>query len=97
MNYKILSPAQRDLTQALDYYDTAQTGLGLNFLDEAERTIARILTQPEAWARISEKHRRCMMRRFPYGVIYSIEENCLLISAVMHLHRHPASWRNSVS
>lgn len=96
MNYQILAPAQRDLTQALDYYDAAVAGLGLDFLDEVERTIARILIQPEAWARISEKHRRCKMRRFPYGLIYSIQDECILVSAVMHLHRHPDSWKNGI-
>lgn len=57
MNHQILPPAQRDLVQALDYYDAAVAGLGRDCLDEVERTIARILRQPDAWARISEKHR----------------------------------------
>ena len=33
------------------------------------------------------------MRRFPYGVIYSIEDDALVIVAVFHLHRHPDSWK----
>jgi plasmid stabilization system protein ParE len=94
MNYRLLSPARQDLAEAAAYYEDAIPGLGLEFLDEIERTISRILQQPEAWARLSERHRRCLTRRFPYGVIYSLENGEVVIAAVMNLRRHPDSWRN---
>ena len=34
------------------------------------------------------------MRRFPYGLIYHVRDEMLLIVAVMHLHRHPDVWRD---
>ncbi len=49
MTYRFLSPAQRDLAEAVDYYEGASPGLGLEFLDEIERTVSRILLNPEAW------------------------------------------------
>ena len=38
--------------------------------------------------------RRCLVHRFPYGVIYSVDEQSseVLILAVMHLHRQPDYW-----
>jgi len=30
---------------------------------------------------------------FPYGVIYSIEQDEILILAAMHLRRHPDYWK----
>lgn len=65
----------------------------MGFLGEIERTISRILAYPEAWARLSENHRRCRMRRFPYGLIYSTEKGDVVITAVMNLRRHPQFWR----
>ena len=32
----------------------------------------------------------------PYGVIYAIEADHVLIVSVMHLHRHPESWRKNL-
>jgi len=93
MTYRFLLPAQQDLAEAVDYYERAVPGLGLEFVDELERTVHRIMLQPEAWPRISEHHRRCRMRRFPYGVIYLLEAGEVLIVAVFHLHRHPDSWK----
>jgi hypothetical protein len=62
---RLLSPAAQELTQAVLYYDQASPGLGLEFLDEFERTIRRILLNPLAWTKVSERHRRCRRHRFP--------------------------------
>ena len=48
MTYRFLSPAQQDLAEAMRYYEGAVPGLGLEFLEELERTVQRILHQPEA-------------------------------------------------
>ena len=53
MTFRVLSPAQQDVTEAMRYYEEAVAGLGLEFLDELERTIHRILLHPEAWTRVS--------------------------------------------
>lgn len=75
MTYRFLSGAQRDLADAMEYYEGSMPGLGFEFLEEVERAVARILLQPEAWAQVSENHRRCRLRRFPYGLIDSMTED----------------------
>lgn len=94
MTYRFLSPAKAELAEATEYYENASPGLGLEFLDEIETTIARVMRQPEAWTKISENHRRCLTRRFPYGIVYSVEKDEILITAVMNLRRHPDSWKS---
>jgi plasmid stabilization system protein ParE len=96
VTYRFLPPAAQDLTDAVAYYERAVAGLGLQFVEEVERTVHRILQQPEAWARVSEHHRRCRTRRFPYGLIYTVEQDVVVIVAVMHLHRHPATWKKRI-
>ena len=93
MIYGFLSPAELELRQAVVYYEDASPGLGLDVLIEVELTIERILRHPNAWAKVSSEHRRCRTRRFPFGIIYSIEDDCVLIAAVMNLRRHPQSWQ----
>ena len=94
MTYRFLSPAEQDLAEAVSYYELAERGLGLAFLDEVERTLRRILLNPLAWTKVSENHRRCRTRRFPFGLIYTIEEETIVVSAVMHLSRHPDWWKS---
>jgi len=81
------------MATAMVYYDEASPGLGLEFLNEVERTVRRILVNPEAWTKVSAHCRRCRTRRFPYGVFYSVEGDVVVISAVIDLRRHPGHWR----
>lgn len=84
------------MAQAMDYYDRASPGLGLEFVAEVERTVQRIVRNPDAWTKVSTHSRRCRTRRFPYGIFYSVHESQVLISGVMDLRRHPDSWRNRI-
>jgi cytochrome P450 len=51
---------------------------------------------PQAWFALDEEIRRCRTHRFPFGVIYTIEQGEVLVISVMHLHRHPESWRRNL-
>jgi plasmid stabilization system protein ParE len=96
MNLKFLTPAQAELLDAVNYYNAQSEGLGYEFALEVRRTIERIIQYPEAWPQISQRTRRCRTNRFPYGVIYQIGRENLLIVAVMHLSRNPQSWTGRV-
>jgi plasmid stabilization system protein ParE len=97
MVVKFFAPAQAELAEATAYYNSKQTGLGIEFAEEVKRTIGRILQFPEAWSRISKRTRRCRTSKFPYGIIYQVRGGDLLIVAVMHLHREPQTWKNRLA
>jgi hypothetical protein len=80
----------------MEYYDQASPGLGLEFLNEVERTVQRILLNPEAWTKVSAHTRRCRTRRFPYGVFYLVHGDEIVVSGVMDLRRHPDSWKTRI-
>ena len=69
------------------------TGLGFEFAEEVYATIARIIQYPDAWSVLSKNSRRCLVSRFPYGVIYQIKSPILRIIAVTHLNRRPGYWK----
>jgi plasmid stabilization system protein ParE len=94
MMVEFLAPAQAELAEAVAYYDSQEQGLGSQFAAEVRRTIQRILQYPEAWSSISKRTRRCRTSKFPYGIIYQIRSNVVLIVAVMHLHREPRTWKS---
>ncbi len=97
MTYRFLSPALIELTKAAEYYEEKVPGLGANFVDEAEATIQRILEFPEAWSRLSEDYRHCNFRRFPYTIVYTIQNRHeILIVSVFHQKREPLSWRHNI-
>ena len=76
------------------HYEEEENGLGAIFLDEVDATVARILTNPQAWHPLSPRTRRCRTHRFPFGLIYQVRRNEILVVSVMDLRRDPTSWRH---
>ena len=96
MEVEFLAPARAELIEATDYYEAQKAGLGSEFVEEVKRALERILQYPDAWAPLSKRTRRCRTNRFPYGIIYQVRGDILLVVAVMHLHRHPRTWKSRI-
>ncbi len=85
--------ADEELTGAFEKYDAAAPGLSADFLNEIEAGIERIRKQPETWPRVKgSKARRHWIRRFPYGLMYLVRADEILLNAVMHAKRRPNYW-----
>ncbi|MCX5644735.1 MAG: type II toxin-antitoxin system RelE/ParE family toxin [Phycisphaerae bacterium] len=93
MRVEFLDPATKELVEAIAYYNEQSEGLGYRFAAEVRRTLSRIVQYPHAWPPISKRTRRCRTIGFPYGIVYQASEDVILVAAVMHLHRHPNSWK----
>ena len=93
MKYSFHPDAEKELNEAIAYYNECQNGLGLEFAKELYLSIQNILSFPHAWAPLSANTRRCLTNRFPYGVIYQIADEEVFIIAVMHLNREPNYWK----
>lgn len=84
--------AEQELTDAAQYYGSERHGLGAAFLDEIERCVRFILSNPRAAPILKGSIRRRLVRRFPYGVLYSIKPDEIRILAIMNLKRRPTYW-----
>ena len=72
-------------------------GLGAAFTLEVEAAIQRIVKAPERWQVTEQDVRRCLTHTFPYGILYTVEPEGILIVSKMHLHRKPDYWQNRLS
>jgi len=90
---EILEAAGFELSDVVEYYNSVQTNLGYEFLDEFKRSVQRIIMFPHAWPVFSRRLRRCQTNRFPYGVVYHKQKERLLIVSVMNLHAEPRRWK----
>jgi toxin ParE2 len=93
MNVRFSDAALAELEQAVGWYDRRCDGLGEQLLDEVETARARIVERPHAWQKLGDGARRFRLRRFPYGLIYLVDGEDIVILAVAHLHRKPDYWR----
>lgn len=88
--------AQREFLEAIDYYNGAEPGLGLQFYAEIKAAIELVEAFPDMWAEIGGGIRRCLVRRFPYAILYSHEGEDIFIYAVMHTRRKPGYWQSRI-
>ena len=94
MSFSFHPEADHEFIEAAAYYEDGEPGLGLDFSREVYATIQNALDYPTMWPEIEDEVRRCLVHRFPYGVLYSIEPHGIFILAIMHLHRDPDYWKH---
>lgn len=97
MTFSFHPEAYEELSGAVSHYEECQTGLGCDFSIEVYSAIGNILLYPEAWPILEGDIHRYLINRFPYGILYSIESNQIIILAVMNLHRQPDYWKHRLA
>ena len=96
MRYEFHPAALDEYRQAALWYAERQPEVGLKFVASVEDAIARIVDAPTRWRLVDEDVRRCLTRVFPFGILYTIEDDFLLIVAVMHFSREPEYWKSRI-
>ena len=89
---RFVSPAEREMVQAAQYYNSKVPNLGAEFLHEVKKAVMRLEADPDAAQKVRGEVRRRLIRRFPFGVLYRIDPDEIVILAVMHLSRRPDYW-----
>lgn len=82
------------MLRAADRYDSDRPGLGDQFLDVIERAVDDIASAPLRWRLVDGRHRRRVVKRFPYSIYYRLIESAVVIVAIAHHKRAPEYWRS---
>lgn len=93
MTIKFHSEAKKEFFKTSKYYEEQVFGLGDDFIDEVEKVLNVIEQQPSSGTKITKTERRFLVSRFPYGIIYSVENDLITIFAIMNLRRKPGYWK----
>ena len=97
MRYEFHPEALEEYNDAGSYYAQKEPGLDLRFIISVENAIERILEDPLRSRAFDEDVRRCLTRTFPYAILYTVEDDFILIVAVAHLSREPGYWKRRIS
>ena len=85
--------AETELIESADWYESRGRGLGAEFLRALDAAISAIERQPLAYPTAFPGARRAVLRRFPYSVIYTVDDHEILIVACIHGRRDPKRWQ----
>ena len=89
----VSSEAELDIFEAALRYERERADLGFHFETEVNSLFARVLENPFQFPEFDEGARRALVRVFPYGVFFTVKDDLVTVLAVLHLHRHPNTWK----
>lgn len=89
----IHSGAASDYAEAYAWYACRSSAVGFDFEREVERALRLIAASPTRWLRIDRKHRRVLVRKFPYLIVYRVLRGQIVVVAIAHGMRKPGFWR----
>ena len=91
MNLRFLDSAEEEMTEAARMYEDQAVGLGERFLDEVEGCVDLLRDRPYIGRRVGQ-FRSFPLRKFPFALIYALEDGDLVVVAVSHHRRRPGYW-----
>jgi len=81
--------ALADASEIANWYNEKKNGLGLEFLDELELAVKKIKTNPFHYQVQKNEIRQILLDKFPYLVMFEIEQNQIIIYSIIHSKRNP--------
>lgn len=93
---KFVWPADEELGEVIEYYNQKKSGLGQRFFEEVNEAIERIIRFPLASSKVGQNTRRSLLRKFPYSLLYVVEQNMILVVAVAHQQKKPSYYADRI-
>ena len=90
----VINPeAEADLAEAKSWYNRQVPGLGDDLISRVEAVFRSLQRSPKMCVRVFEETRLSLMPRFPYAIVYRIDDTQITILAVYHTSRDPRGWQ----
>lgn len=94
MKIDIHELAAQEFDDAIDWYELQLKGLGSRFKQTVTNEVKRIKKNPR-WFLVEEANiYKAFIPKFPYKIIYTIEDKRIIIWSIAHLHRKPWYWQS---
>jgi len=81
-----------EIKSSYEWYQNQAEGLGDDFIEELESAYEAIAEHPRTWPKFTKNCRRFLLSKFPFSVIYQVNNNSTFVLAIMHNSRKPGYW-----
>ena len=92
IKYRYLAPARGELRNAAHYYRERSRRVASSFMASVQDAIDQIAEFPESAPVIRGEVRGKVISRFPYTLMYRVEDGVVLVLAVAHQKQRPEYW-----
>jgi hypothetical protein len=91
---QILDTAREDLVEGFGFYEGGEQGIGDYFLACLYSDIESLRVFGGIHRRVYKNLHRSLSKRFPFAIYYTVEDDTLLVRAILDCRRNP-SWIRS--
>ena len=86
--------ATAELESSVNWYAERSQTAAQDFLVAVDLAIGSVVSDPERFALIDDRHRGCSVTRFPFQIVFRTGDDRIMIVAVAHAKRRPQYWRD---
>ncbi len=102
MKLRLLDAAKEEMRESARWYEDKRSGLGDEFLDAVHHALESIEDKPKRCAKIDTAYperevRRCLLKRFPFAIVFEVMPEEILVVAVAHGKRKPQYWKDRLA
>ncbi|MES2779912.1 MAG: type II toxin-antitoxin system RelE/ParE family toxin [Bacteroidota bacterium] len=85
--------AATELVESKKFYNKRVQGLGKEFEKEVISSLDSILAKPFTHPEVETEIRKAVLKRFPFVILYTVENTVIVILHVFHTSRNPNIWK----
>jgi len=89
----LLSPAQLDYRDALEWYAERSLQAATAFETSIDIGLKRIVATPDSSPYCDDQHRSYILRTFPFSIVYRVQTDAIVVVAIAHSSRDVGYWR----
>ena len=86
--------ARSEYVESYAWYHERGSHIADAFEREVEHAFESLQEFPDRWPVYIGIWRRILLRRFPFGIVYGVIDNQLVVVAIMHTRRKPGYCKN---
>jgi toxin ParE1/3/4 len=94
--FRYLFPARTELRAAARYYRDRSPRVAVSFVAAVQVAVDLVLEFPESAPVVLGRTRAKKIPKFPYTILYQMDDDVVVIVAVMHHKQRPEYWAERI-
>jgi plasmid stabilization system protein ParE len=91
--FVIRPEAEAEVIETATWYEQKSQTLAARFVQEFRSTLAKVANNPLQYQIVEDDMRRAPVTGFPYGILYVVSDDEIVVLSCFHGRRDPAQWR----
>lgn len=90
-NYLVEPKAQKEYDESIEWYSERSELAAINFIKSVDAALLLITKKPYQFKNTYKNFREVSLKKYPFAIIYSVEENLkiIIIVSIYHHKRNP--------